>query len=347
MALSEVTVKRLYLWGALGFIFIAIIYLLWAIFLNKGTLLIEAETPFLATIEDVKAVSCTQSPCEIKVAPGEYILKLQKAGHYEIEEFIEIPLGGALRKQYEFMYKATWTQLDESAQLNNFTDSINEKTTFTRDPETGRQTLYFTDENNEESIATSFIRTVTDYSVYPSIKQRNKILFIDRLENKHILYLIDLKEKSRNSIADYFRIHDLKWIPDSEKIIVSANTENNINPKLYLIDTATGEIIPLEIQTLAALTAPISENRIIAATSQSASGIEGRLTELSELDATPSANSDYQSTYNFVEYDLNQAAPRLLHRSNLKSINAIRLAEDEQSIYVLSEGIVYELKFDS
>ncbi len=61
-------------------ILFAVIYFVWNVFINKGTLKISAETPFTVEIFDGETFTCDESPCEIKQKPGLKTLQISKEG---------------------------------------------------------------------------------------------------------------------------------------------------------------------------------------------------------------------------------------------------------------------------
>ncbi len=380
--LSEETTKKLWIWGMAAVVVIAAFWLIFVVFFNQGRLVISGEAPFTVVVGNVKTENCTESPCEIKLSPGEYSVEIRKEDYKTEYLSAEVPIGGSYEQQVEFTFQAYVALLGEEASLNYFDDATTAELDLPepyfigdsyavylqRNRETGRQTLYYAEiidgRAAEPQIATSFIRDLTDYEIYPFIESEQKIIVVDKSQGSSVLYLIDLKEKTRDNILDYPLIANVRWLNDSPNFLFEARDQDSISTSVFYYDGESGESKKLPLKTALDNVALINQTTLLAATNQNANGVEsngsleGQLVTLGESAASGEVTVDLFTddlsnvpsatpVTNFVEYDMTTGNLRLLlSESGLGGVEAIKLGPDKKSSLVLAGGKVYEMRFD-
>jgi hypothetical protein len=227
-------------------------------------------------------------------------------------------------------------------------------------PENARQTLYYSEivdgGMSGKTVATSFIRPLKDYLISPHIEDREKIILIDNTDDESVLYIVDLSEKTKDNILSQPLISGIKWIKSTDSFLLEARGEGDTSTSIFTYNIESKDLNKLNLQTGINNIAVISEKRLIAATLQSVSGVEkdgeleGQLVTLSEGDATPTAGEaivDLSAQLNFIDYSLEWNEARLLKtETTLSSVEKVKLNPDGKGIYFLSDGNVYELRFE-
>ena len=370
--MNEEAQKKLYLWGLITLAVIGVLFILWATFLNKGTLTVNGSAPFIVNVSGVKTESCSESPCSLTLAPGDYAISFQKAGYRTVERDINIPLGEKV-EEVTFQFIPVFSKRGIEADLQLFTKPVlsipeledtpifaeeNYATYLAFDPESKRQTLYILgladDELSEPRVATSFIRTIDDYTIIPGIEDQNRIALIERTEEESSLYMIDLTEKSRDNILTLPYMEDLQWIKGSNNFLLEAREEGEENSSIYLYDAEAKEAKKLDLKTSVDNVAVLDDGRFIAATTQSFTGagaserLGGQLITLGEIPATPNVSSDLLGPQvSFIEYTLSNNTARLIAlETSISSTDALQLETDGKTLLFLTNGEVYELKFE-
>lgn len=361
------------IWGLIILAVLGALFVVWAIFLNRGTLTVQGQAPFIINISGVKTQSCTESPCSVVVAPGDYSISIQKAGYKTVERSVNVPIGGEHVEEVTFQFIPVVAKLGVEAELQRFAEpdilvpDLEDTPVFSEesyvtylafDPESKRQTLYIRGmvdgELSEPRVATSFIRTLDDYTIVPGIEEHNRIALIERTEQESTLYMIDLAQQSRDSILSLPYMADLKWIKGSDNFLLEARAEGEIDSSIYLYDITAGEARKLDLRTSVKNVEMLDSERLIAATRQSFTGtgtegqLDGQLVTLGEIPATPNVNVNLQGPQvSFIEYYLPNNTARLIAlETSLTHTDAIKLESDRKSILFLTNGEVYELRFE-
>ncbi len=380
--LSEETTKKLWIWGMAAIVLIAAFWLIFVVFFNQGWLAISGKAPFTVVVGNVKTESCSESPCTITLSPGEYSIEIQKEDHKTEYLDAEVPMGGIYEHEVEFTFREYVALLGEESSLNYFNGAPPAELDLPRpyfigdsyavyllrNRETGRQTLYYTEIVNgkadEPQIATSFIRDLTDYQIYSFIELSQKIVIVDKSRGRSVLYLIDLKEKTRDNILDYPLIDGVKWLDDSPNFLFEARDEDSVSTSVFYYDGAAGEAKKLPLKTSLSNVVMLNSENLLAATDQNANGVaannslEGQLITLGESAASGEVKVDLFTddlnnvpsavpVTNFVQYDMTTGNLRLiLSESGLSGVEEIKLGPDKKSALVLAGGKVYEMRFD-
>lgn len=374
MELTEETKKRI---GLITVIVLAVagaLFMIFAFFLNKGTITITAKAPYLLNIERLKSVACQTDTCSATVAPGEYSITVSKEGYRDVVKNVNVPIAGESKEEIEFRIIPVLTILGDEKTLNLFAvPSIETKDLppqlfydgnyvlyIDLDPQTHRQTLYVQSIANgkagEKTVVTSFVRTLKNYLIVGSIEKNNKIALIDTGDDGSTLYMIDLKKPvTRTNLFSYPVIKDVKWLPGSDDFLFEARAAGDLTESIYAYSASQQKAQKLDLKTPLALVVPVTKDRLIAATIQQAGAgdpaqLEGQLVSLGELPATPSAAALFSVTaapvLKFIDYSLVANQSRLLKTApDLALPQKGKLSETGKSAYFLIDGKDYELQF--
>jgi hypothetical protein len=375
MPLTEETKKRIAKIFIVAILICGALFMLFAFFLNKGTLAISGKAPYMVSVEGVKTVTCGQDDCKIEIAPGEYQVAITKGGYKQVNLTVNVPIASETKHEIKFQIMPALILLGEEKTLNLFllpsvkADDLpagplfydeNYVVYIERDPQTHRQTVYTRsikeEKAGEKTVVTSFIRDLKNYLIFPSIEKNGKIALIDVTENGSTLYILDLKNKTRNSILTYPEIKNVKWLPGTDDIIFEGRGEGEIASSVYFYSAETHQAKKLELQTPLTDVVAATGDRLIAATMQgigdnnNLSGLEGSLVTLTENEATPEALTPFTITsapvLKFIEYSITADQTRLLKAApDLSLPQNAKLSETAKSAYFLIDGKDYELVF--
>lgn len=339
--IPEETQKKLYIIGLVSAVVLGVIFMIYAIFLNRGEITVDALPPFNIEIGGFKTESCLKTPCSIVVAPGEYSVNLTKSGYQNYEFTAKVPINGKYSEQAVFEYIAI-AEADDSLNPDEIfaepsyesdqpdgTQIFGEPNFITYlkiNPDTKRQTLYYRSiaegVMGEETIATSFIRTMSESKIIPFIEKQKIIFIIDYSDTGSAIYLINLDKKSRTKIAEHPYTEDIKWIDGTDKYIFDVRNGNGSLSTIYIYDTATESERPLNLQTTISNTAVLDSNTLIASTAGQ------------ELE--------------FWKYDLTNNESKLITSyPSASQSEKIKLNEFKDIIYALTGGTVIKIKFRS
>jgi hypothetical protein len=384
MPLAEETRKKIFLWLVIFTLVAGAAFIIFAVFFNRGTLTINAEIPYRLQIGQFKTEICTEDPCSVVVAPGDYMIFLDKEGYREYTAEVSVPIAGEHIEEVKFSFIPYIREVGSEEDLNYFGVPTFENedlpeiyfiednfvTWMEVNPENARQTLYYSEIMDGglsgKTVATSFIRPLKDYLIFPHIEDRKKIILIDNADDESVLYIVDLSEKTKDNVMSQPLINGIKWIKGTDNFLLEARGEGEASTSIFTYDIETKDLNKLNLQTSIDNIAVISSNRLIAATMQSISGVEkdgeleGQLVTLGEQDATPMAgeitvdlsdalSGNYQFTpqLNFIDYSLEWNEARLLKTETaLSGVEKVKLSADGKGIYFLSEVTVYELRFE-
>lgn len=344
--LTEETQKKLWLWGMVAILILGLFWLIFVFWFNRGSIRLEAEPPYRAEIAGVGIETCAENPCIITVAPGDYLVRLTKDGYVDMDLNITVPLGGEGVETVEFQYKSAMATLGQEADLGYFAEdgykvSEEEATAlklperiFTeenfavylaRNPENGRQTLYYREALADGSglgeavVAASFIRDINEFDIYPYIDEAQKIVLVDKSNDKSVLYLIDLTAKTRDNILEHANISGVKWIPATESFLCEARDFGSPLNGIFSYDTEEGEGSTLTLEA--------SLNNV-------------DFIDSSSLFAATRANG-YVRYY--IDSDMEQS---LMQYQTGGEPERIKLAPDRKAALILKDGTVYELRFN-
>jgi len=111
--ISLETQKKIWIGILLACIFAGILFILWAVFLNHGTIHITAKSPYQINISGLRTVACQTDDCSTVVAPGDYPITIQKAGYRDETLNITVPRNGEYAQKIDLKYLPVIQELGE------------------------------------------------------------------------------------------------------------------------------------------------------------------------------------------------------------------------------------------
>jgi len=383
--------KKFYTIGLIVIVVLGTLFMVWAYFLNKGKLTVNADAPFSIQVGQILDQRCSESPCTVELAPGNYTVTLEKSGYRDLSINSEIPLWGEDIQDIEFEFIPVLEELGKEEELQIFAEpefEIDMEDTpiyaeknfisyLAIDPESRKQTLYtrelLEDGLDDEKIATSFIRTIKEYAIFPNIEEGKKIAFVDKTGEQSAVYLVDLEEKTKDNILSVPAIFDLVWIPGTSNFLYEGRAEEETTQSVYYFNAETSESSKIAIQTSLANIVFTDSQTLIAATAQDVAGtsapydLEGRVISLEELEATPAVTSDEVTEIleeleatpsteetiaaenlspglTVVRYSLESGEITLLKvAEDLDPSQKVLLSDDKKELFLLINKTVYKL----
>ncbi|MFC1749425.1 hypothetical protein ACFL2V_11540 [Pseudomonadota bacterium] len=369
--ITEDTKKRLYKLFLIAAVSIGALFVLYAVFLNRGTLTVVAEAPYIITVDELKTQACNTEKCSTTVAPGDYSILVKKQGYKDESRDVAVPIGGEAVEEIEFTYIPVLREVSPEEDIRVFgmpnvdISDLGDTEPFydenylvylARSTENGRQTLYLRnllpndseDENaealmmGEPVVATSFIRTVDDYTIFPFIDSQNKIIFVDRSGAEAALYLIDLSEKTRKNILTFPVIADVKWLPGTDDLLIEAIGQGKAVQSVYRYSSADMSTKDLGIQTPLSRMEALDSETLLIATNQVVVG-PGTPDELSG--GLVSLSTETSNIVNFITYDISSKDIRYLAQTiDLYDLEEVYLRTDKRGLYLLQGAKIFELK---
>ncbi len=317
--IAEDVQRKIWLGGLIGAVILGVLFLIWAVVLNRGTVIINSRAPYTVTMEGLRTESCATDECTIIVAPGDYSMTLQKQGYKALTKRITVPLGSPYKDNLTLEYipfitettqtkdqafppppqltKAQLDQLGISASTQLFFDPQGKVLSYIiRNPENYRQTLYLSTLNDKGEISdpqlvTSFLRDLKNYVVAPS-SSGDKVAVIDQAPEQSTLYMVNREAKNRASLATYPVIRDMRWIPGTNDFLFQARPTSGSPESIFLYRWEDGKTVQLDLKTPLDDVAIFDDNRIFAVTNQqlpsgpSEESLLGQLVPLGENQST-------------------------------------------------------------
>lgn len=317
--IAEDVQRKIWLGGLIGAVILGVLFLLWAVVLNRSSIIMHARAPYSITVQGLKTENCATDECTVVVAPGDYTITLQKTGYKSLTKTVTVPLGSPYSDNILLQFipvfgTSTLTEEDifpadpelgeDALKKLGITSSTklffaDDKKTFSyivRNDLNFRQTLYLAVINDkgevgEPQIVTSFLRDLGNYVVAISPKS-DKIAVIDQAPGQATLYMIDREAKNRASLLTYSAIRDMRWLPDSDDFIFQAREKNDSPEFIYLYRWDDGKTTQLELRTPLDTIAVVNKDRLLAVTNQAlpegakTRSFEGQLVPLGENQST-------------------------------------------------------------
>ncbi|MFO0780910.1 MAG: hypothetical protein U0519_03430 [Candidatus Gracilibacteria bacterium] len=376
--------RKIWMAILLGGVGLGVLFMIWAVFLNRGTILVKAKSPYTMVIEGLRTENCSTDECSTVVAPGNYTFTIQKQGYRSVTKNITVPFGtpyqDAITLQFipvigeagkdteaDFMDNSVLTD-DEKKSLNIpestriYADETGKFFSYLiRNPENFHQTLYLTGRNEtgqltKPQIATSFLRDLEKFTIAPSSSGK-KIAVIDQAPDQSTLYVVDMEAKNRASLLNYPVIRNMKWLPLSDDFLFEAKEKSDTAESVFLYRWDDGKTTKLELKTELTAVAPVSKNRIIAVTNQklpegsSVSSLEGQLVLLGENQSTIEVSAGVRTIktplYLFVDYSLISNQGRLITSISSDPFpEKITAATGGKAVNFLQGDKVFQLKFE-
>jgi|GEM_PF-6679255 len=91
--IAEDVQRKLWFGGLIGALILGGLFVVWAVFLNRGTIIITSKAPYSLTLEGLRTEACSTDKCSTIVAPGNYTITVQKQGYKPVTKNITVPLG--------------------------------------------------------------------------------------------------------------------------------------------------------------------------------------------------------------------------------------------------------------
>jgi len=383
MELAPEVKKRITIIGIIVFAVGAILFLIFAVFLNRATLTIVQKAPYTVQINDFKNQFCIEETCVINLAPGKYHVKISKEGYKTFEQDIELGILSKITENPALEFIPLIREVNQVSITEMFAKlqvpeelKANEPVFIgegylaylKNNPDTHRQTLYVRGTEGgslgPETAVTSFTRSLKSYRITLNLKDNSKIGVIDDTNDGSTFYVIDTTEKSRTNLFSYPYIKDVKWFPKSNNFIFEAREAGDLSTSIFYYQTAdTANSVPEKITKLN-LQADLKnvviedEENLIAVTKQSVVGadnptdFEGELVVLSESEATANISAVITSNVvnidspKIVEYSLISDQVRLIKNlANFSTIDEVRLSETKKSLYLKVADKILEFIF--
>lgn len=221
--IAEDVQRRIWLIGLVTAVIIGALFLIWAIFLNRGTIIVHAKGPYTITIVGIRTDNCPNDDCTSVVAPGDYTITIQKTGYKPVTQNITVPLGTPYETNVNLEFIPVINQVNQTAsqiftanlQLTQaqfqqlgipaatqvfFNAQGNILGYIVRDPNNFRQTLYQATVDTSGNVSqpqrvTSFLRDLQNYVILPN-DSGDKVAIIDQAADQSTLYMVDEKAKT-------------------------------------------------------------------------------------------------------------------------------------------------------
>lgn len=237
--------------GAIAFFFLALaiaaFVVVWVFFINKGTLMVEGETPFSVSVGN-KEVACASSPCSIKLSPRSYGVTIKKEGFYENSQTAEIKRAQETKITAHFQFIPVLQEVGElilpfpSAPLRTTFIGLKKFENFPKDA----KEMQFSPSGNQALILLGreiYLYDVTQHSIAetnfreihsPAWVAEN-IAYIEEVESKHILKIWkNGKPETAVTFERPFKNPKLFGEAGGGKILIAETSDANAS--YYLID---------------------------------------------------------------------------------------------------------------
>lgn len=359
---SEETRKKIWIFALIGGVVLGFLFVIWAVFLNRGSIVVSAQVPFQVSIPQFKTVECQANPCRVEVAPQNYRVTVSKPGFHDVVQAVRVPWNGEVKLDVTLPFIAVLKKVDAGAMPSAPTSQY--KAYLARNEQNFRQTLYLQEMItgglwSKPVAVTSFVRNVTQ-EVIQVAPNGKKIVVVDQsdpAESK--LYLVDIEQKTRENILNYAFIRDVQWLEDSQHFLVEGRpTGSLVNSIFYYKPEATAgqQLVDLGLQTTLANVALSEKGHLIIATTQEIAGLDGgdQLDgKIINLDsgragaALQPGETPPTPVLAFLDYSLTNLEARLIKQVSGQALpGRVQLSEDKKSLFAQMGKEVWELRFE-
>jgi len=121
--MTEEPQKKLILIGLALITVITGIALVFALFFNRGKLILIGQAPFFVEIPNVKTITCFNDECELVLIPNQYQITIQKPQFKSQKIAVKVPLGGKTSHELNFEF-IPYTQI-----VSDLSQVLNERNT--------------------------------------------------------------------------------------------------------------------------------------------------------------------------------------------------------------------------
>lgn len=293
----------------------AVGFFVWGL-ISKGTLILQGEVPFTATIFDETTVECVASPCEITLSSGKKSILIAKEGFRSIFIEPEIKTWRTTAMDLDFQILPSLIEVDTlpgTSKINNYQIV---------DDDNGMQKLI----NSDDPAANAIVYFQKSLSNPQLVGDGRYLLIID--DNN--IFKVDTGSQTRTEIfnlnpSDLSDISAGKWSPDGRYLIFTRKD----SPKLSLLDTNAQAIKQLFIWPKLELVDWFYNDTLVFITNQSYSTSSG-------ADADGNSYTDFLEGLNTDGYIVGFYYPRenLYSRLDMTS----QILEEPQKIVALANG---------
>jgi hypothetical protein len=199
-------------------IFIAAIFLVWTLYVNKGKVAFYGPSPFEITDSNGKKTQCNVSPCVIKQKPGVRNLIVSKAEYESMLIEVEVKRWKTTEFQIEFKIKPYLSSTDRMPE-NDKEDSYE----ILFEDKTKMYKLINSNDLNEKALI-YFQNEIKSPTIFAS---QNTALIIEK--GTGVAYMADIKKGERKRIDDFYEeIVEGKWSGDGEYFAYTKENSNYI-----------------------------------------------------------------------------------------------------------------------
>lgn len=206
----------------------AVIYFFWGALINRGTIQILADPPFIVEVFGDENFECADSPCAIKQKTGLKDLVLSKEGYKTIITEAEVKLWRTTLLEIDFELIPKIAKTDKAPENENEV-----KYNLVMDNAAKMQKLVRKDGGSGVAIV-YFQKPLKNAKIFGS---KNKALIISGAGQGADVYEIDVREKTRNKISDenLKRVVAGAWSYDGKYFIFEKENSSH----LWLFDSGS------------------------------------------------------------------------------------------------------------
>ena len=314
------------------------------IFLNKGTIILHLKPPYTVIVENKKQIYCKKDLCKITLQSGNYNLIIKKDGYKEKVININLKIFETQEKQIKLELIPTITKLGQEKDLNYFKEKQEPTLAYLKtDKTTKKQYLYYK-ENNQEKLATTSIRIVKKYEIYPSITKNKKIAFIDNSYKTSSVYIIDLIKKQKSNLLQTNEIQDAKWLENNKLLIESINPET-LKKQIQVLNTKNGLLFNTGVETTIKNAVQLNKDTVILLknTKQEAQDNNNSISIEDALNKLDKQNQQQVNAVEIIKLNLKNNQLTTILTSTVGHSDKAKASKDKTSVIFLSNGIDYKV----
>lgn len=243
-------------------IIFSVIYFLWGSFIDRGTLRVTGDAPFVVKVFNDKAYECPTSPCEIKQPTGLKDLIIEKKGFKTFLTESEVKLWRTVDLSINFEIVPALEKVESM-------------------PPAAEEIEYrlVEDKSNSQKLIRVGDERATALAFFPNsfknprlFSSKNNVLIIDQSQ----IYLIDTQLSKKEKIVDtnLRNLKSAKWSPNGNYLVF----EKNNSDSLWLLDAQSRVVEQLSVATPLSSTGWDYSGNLIFVTEQAYENeIEGRI----------------------------------------------------------------------
>jgi len=222
----------------------------WVFVINKGTLTVSGEAPFIITVGSEK-IECTVSPCSVVLTPGPYTMTLQKNGFFDDREPVQVQRGDITTIAAAFRFVPVVEEVKNTAAISGGAAIalLLQPESASKLPGVPKNASAYAISPSAKNILVTigkelYVYSVADKSIakipllrdsYPHWLGDNELVY---LESGQALTVFKVTSKNSSILASFDRPFSARAIiestPDGAHIIIMDPTEDQLQS--YLID---------------------------------------------------------------------------------------------------------------